>query len=61
MLSKQNIISKKEILSIKSGLEKIKTFHNGEAQNTHRPKNIFHYIQYDELKPDFLIDISKFI
>lgn len=44
-----------------SGLEKIKTFHNGEAQNTHRPKNIFHYIQYDELKPDFLIDISKFM
>ena len=33
-------------------MEKLKTFTD---------QNIFHYIQYDELKPDFLINISKFM
>ena len=36
-----------------SGLEKIET-----KQKIWRPKFIYHYIQFNSLKPDFLIDIS---
>lgn len=45
-----------------SGLEKIKT-HNtkNEKQNFWRPAQIFHYIQWQPLKPDFVVDISDFI
>tara|TARA_B100000700_G_scaffold182313_1_gene201214 strand:+ start:306 stop:1007 length:702 start_codon:yes stop_codon:yes gene_type:complete len=37
-----------------SGLEKIET-----NQKPWRPTSIYHYIQFDNLKPDFIIDISK--
>ncbi len=43
-----------------AGLIKIKTFdENGLAQQVWRPKTLYHYIQYNYIKPDFVIDISK--
>lgn len=44
-----------------SGLRKIETILDGESQEVWRPKQIFHYIQWKEMKPDFVIDISEFI
>ena len=32
---------------------------NNIAQLPWRPKSIFHYIQYNYIKPDFVIDISS--
>lgn len=43
-----------------AGLIKIKTFdENGLAQHVWRPKTLYHYIQYNYIKPDFVIDISN--
>lgn len=44
-----------------SGLRKIETHYQGENQNAHRPKAIYHYIQWKSLKPDFVVDISEAI
>ncbi|MDA0757902.1 MAG: bacillithiol biosynthesis deacetylase BshB1 [Bacteroidetes bacterium] len=44
-----------------SGLSKIKTEFNGLNQSEWRPKNIYHYIQWKNSSPDFLVDISEFI
>jgi len=44
-----------------SGLTKIETTLNGKSQQAWRPKHVFHYIQWRELKPDFVIDISDFM
>lgn len=41
-----------------SGLKKIETFLNGEAQSAWRPKFVFNYIQDKFLQPDFVIDIT---
>ena len=41
-----------------SGLRKIETEYKGEAQESWRPANVFHYIQDRYLKPDFVYDIS---
>jgi N-acetylglucosamine malate deacetylase 1 len=41
-----------------SGLRKIETSYNNEAQKEWRPHYVFHYIQDRYLKPDFLFDIS---
>jgi len=41
-----------------SGLRKIETSYNDEAQKEWRPGYVFHYIQDRYLKPDFLFDIS---
>lgn len=41
-----------------SGLNKIQTTHNGEAQTAWRPANVFHYIQSRSLTPSFVVDIS---
>ena len=38
-----------------SGLEKIDT-----SQEVWRPKAIYHYIQFNNLKPDFVVDISNY-
>jgi N-acetylglucosamine malate deacetylase 1 len=44
-----------------SGLRQIQTFdENGQPQAAWRPKNIFHYIQDQYIKPDFVIDITPF-
>ena len=44
-----------------SGLEKIQTTYNGEKQLPYRPKLLYNYIQYDDQKPDFIVDVSQFI
>jgi bacillithiol biosynthesis deacetylase BshB1 len=44
-----------------SGLEKIKTSHEGIAQEAWRPTQVFHYIQARSLTPHFVVDISKHI
>ena len=41
-----------------SGLRKIETEENGVAQEPWRPKAVYHYIQYYDLQPTFLVDIS---
>ena len=42
-----------------SGLQKIKTLDdNGKNQEAFRPKHVFHYIQWEDLTPDFVINIS---
>ncbi len=44
-----------------SGLVKIETQMNGEAQAPWRPQAIYHYIQDQFLHPDFVIDITEFM
>ena len=44
-----------------SGLKKIKTTFDGNLQDVWRPVNVYHYIQWKNLEPDFVIDISKYM
>ena len=46
---------------ILSGLRQIKTELNGEAQEAWRPKVVYHYIQWQNIEPDFVVDISGFM
>ncbi|MCK8520751.1 bacillithiol biosynthesis deacetylase BshB1 [Aquimarina sp. D1M17] len=41
-----------------SGLRKIETVDNGGSQEAWRPKQVYHYIQWKNLEPDFVVDIS---
>ncbi|WP_124639505.1 MULTISPECIES: bacillithiol biosynthesis deacetylase BshB1 [Amniculibacterium] len=41
-----------------SGLVKIETKSQGQIQNAWRPKQIYNYIQWKSVTPDFVIDIS---
>lgn len=44
-----------------SGLEKIQTFDkNGAEQKKWRPDAVYHYIQDQQLTPDFVVDITPF-
>jgi len=42
-----------------AGLRKIETIYEDENQEIWRPKQVFHYIQWKELTPDFVVDISQ--
>ncbi|ARN76872.1 bacillithiol biosynthesis deacetylase BshB1 [Nonlabens spongiae] len=44
-----------------SGLKRIKTELDGRQQEHWRPKQVYHYIQWLELKPDIVVDITGFI
>ena len=44
-----------------SGLRKIETELDGKAQSAWRPKNVYHYIQWKNLEPDFVVDITGFM
>ncbi|WP_452223545.1 bacillithiol biosynthesis deacetylase BshB1 [Lacinutrix chionoecetis] len=44
-----------------SGLVKIETEYNGKNQEQWRPKHVYHYIQWKNIEPDFVVDISDFI
>jgi len=44
-----------------SGLRKIETSLDGEAQEAWRPKVVYHYIQWENLNPDFVMDVSGFM
>lgn len=44
-----------------SGLIKIETEIEGINQAAWRPKLVYHYIQWKDLKPDFVVDVSGFM
>lgn len=44
-----------------SGLLKIETTLDGVVQEKWRPKEVYHYIQWKDIEPDFVIDVSGFI
>jgi len=45
-----------------SGLPKIKTYdEEGEEQEAFRPSRLLHYIQFVEMKPDLVVDISGYL
>ena len=44
-----------------SGLRKIETVYDEEIQNAWRPKRVYHYIQWQDLKPDFVVSVDGFI
>jgi bacillithiol biosynthesis deacetylase BshB1 len=43
-----------------SGLRKIETTVNGEYQAAWRPKLVYHYMQWKNIEPDFVVDITGF-
>ena len=43
-----------------SGLKKIETEYNAEKQEQFRPKVVYHYIQWKNIKPDFVVDVSGY-
>lgn len=43
-----------------SGLRKIETELEGSVQDPWRPKHVYHYIQNNFIKPDFVVDITDF-
>ena len=44
-----------------SGLRRIETQLNNENQEAWRPKLVYHYVQWKNLEPDFVVDISDFM
>lgn len=44
-----------------SGLLKIETVYEGENQKFWRPKQVFHYIQWKNIQPEFVVDITAFM
>ncbi len=44
-----------------SGLRKIETVYDGQSQEAWRPKVVYHYLQWKNIEPDFVVDISDFI
>ena len=44
-----------------SGLMKIETAIEGEEQDAWRPKLVYHYIQWKNLVPDFVVDVTGFM
>ena len=47
--------------SFLSGLRKIETEWEGEAQEPWRPQMLLYYIQFQNIEPDFIIDIGEHI
>jgi bacillithiol biosynthesis deacetylase BshB1 len=44
-----------------SGLMKIETEHEGVGQHAWRPKQVYHYIQWKPITPDFVVDVTGFM
>lgn len=44
-----------------SGLQKITTEFEGTLQKQWRPKLVYHYIQWKNIPPDFVVDVSGFM
>ncbi|WP_430400891.1 bacillithiol biosynthesis deacetylase BshB1 [Flavobacterium sp.] len=44
-----------------SGLTKIETEVDGLKQEAWRPKHVYHYIQWKNIEPDFVVDITGFM
>jgi bacillithiol biosynthesis deacetylase BshB1 len=43
-----------------SGLIKVETKYKGQIQSVWRPKVVYHYLQWKNLNPDFVVDITGF-
>lgn len=44
-----------------SGLRKIETVSEGKKQESWRPKMVYHYIQWQNIEPDFVVDVSDYM
>lgn len=44
-----------------SGLRRIETDIDGQSQEAWRPKVVYHYIQWKNLVPDFVVDVTGFM
>lgn len=44
-----------------SGLQKIETIYEGNNQKAWRPKHVYHYIQWKNIEPDFVVDVTGFL
>lgn len=44
-----------------SGLRMIETELDGHKQEAWRPKQVYHYIQWQDMEPDFIVDITGFM
>jgi bacillithiol biosynthesis deacetylase BshB1 len=44
-----------------AGLRRVETFYEGEIQEAHRPKAVYHYIQDHYIQPDFAVDVTAFM
>lgn len=44
-----------------SGLKMIETMDEGKRQEAHRPNVVYHYIQWNNIEPDFVVDITDFM
>jgi bacillithiol biosynthesis deacetylase BshB1 len=44
-----------------SGLKKIETIFNEETQEPWRPKLVYHYIQWKDIEPDLVVDVTGFM
>jgi bacillithiol biosynthesis deacetylase BshB1 len=44
-----------------SGLRRIQTAFEGIDQEAWRPRLVYHYIQWENIKPDFVVDVTGFI
>lgn len=44
-----------------SGLIKIETEYDGKTQSHWRPKHVYHYIQWKNLEPDIIVDVTGFM
>lgn len=44
-----------------SGLQKIETIQDGNHQKAWRPKHVYHYIQWKNIEPDFVVDVTGFM
>lgn len=44
-----------------SGLRRIQTSHKEREQEAWRPKLVYHYIQWENIEPDFVVDVSGFM
>ncbi|WP_313808188.1 bacillithiol biosynthesis deacetylase BshB1 [Flavobacterium sp.] len=44
-----------------SGLRRIETELDGESQEAWRPKLVYHYIQWKNIEPDFVVDVTGFV
>ncbi|MHC5309194.1 bacillithiol biosynthesis deacetylase BshB1 [Myroides sp. LJL116] len=44
-----------------SGLTKIETTLDGEQQKAYRPKVVYHYIQWKNIEPDFVVDVTGYM
>lgn len=44
-----------------SGLRRIETIYEGNHQPEWRPKHVYHYIQWKNIEPDFVVDVTGFL